>query len=99
MANDSLKILEQLGERKQENFDRLHSAELMNIGKNLDANEQADVCKVISSKILKEELERRIIAVDNILDELVARTSEYKKSMTLIQKEEFLAEIRQIVRA
>lgn len=93
-----LNIVEQVEEKRQENFDRLHSAELMNIGKNLDANEQADVCKVISSRILKEELERRIIAVDNILDELVARVSEYKKSMTLIQKEEFLAEVRQIVR-
>lgn len=93
-----LNIVEQVEEKRQENFDRLHSAELMNIGKNLDASEQADVCKVISSRILKEELERRIIAVDNILDELVARTSEYKKSMTLIQKEEFLAEVRQIVR-
>lgn len=91
-------VVEQFEEKRQENFDRLHSAELMNIGKNLDASEQADVCKVISSRILKEELERRIIAVDNILDELIARTSEYKKSMTLIQKEEFLAEIRQIVR-
>lgn len=93
-----LNIVEQVEEKRQENFDRLHSAELMNIGKNLDASEQADVCKVISSRILKEELERRIIAVDNILDELVARVSEYKKSMTLIQKEEFLAEVRQIVR-
>ena len=93
-----LNIVEQVEEKRQENFDRLHSAELMNIGKNLDASEQADVCKVISSRILKEELERRIIAVDNIIDELVARVSEYKKSMTLIQKEEFLAEVRQIVR-
>lgn len=93
-----LNIVEQVEEKRQENFDRLHSAELMNIGKNLDASEQADVCKVISSRILKEELERRVIAVDNILDELVARVSEYKKSMTLIQKEEFLAEVRQIVR-
>lgn len=93
-----LNIVEQVEEKRQDNFDRLHSAELMNIGKNLDASEQADVCKVISSRILKEELERRVIAVDNILDELVARVSEYKKSMTLIQKEEFLAEVRQIVR-
>ena len=91
-------ILEELENRKQEHFDRLHSAELMNISRNYSTEEQADVCRVVSSKILKEKLNRRIIAVDNILEELVAKVSEYDKSMGLVEKEEFINEIRQIVR-
>lgn len=92
-------ILEQLEERKQEHFDKLHSHELMSISKNYSLEEQADVCRVVSSKILKEEIERRIIAVDNILSDLAKKMDEYNIDMDLIEKEDFIAEIRQIVRA
>ena len=83
---------------KQSHFDKLHSKELMNIGKNFTADEQVDVCKVVSSKVLLEEYERRIVAVDTILGQLSDKMSEYKLDMNLIDKEQFIADIRQIVR-
>ena len=83
---------------KQSHFDKLHSKELMNIGKNFTADEQVEVCKVVSSKVLLEEYERRIVAVDTILGQLSDKMSEYKLDMNLIDKEQFIADIRQIVR-
>ena len=91
-------ILEQLEERKQSHFDKLHSKELMNIGKNFTADEQVDVCKVVSSKVLVEEYERRIVVINELLDKLVTKMGEFKESMSLIEKEDFVADIRQIVR-
>ena len=44
-------VLVELEAKKQEHFDRLHSKELMNIGKNFTSDEQIDVCKVVSSKV------------------------------------------------
>lgn len=83
---------------KQNHFDKLHSKELMNIGKNFTSDEQVDVCRVVSSKVLVEEYERRILVVDELINKLLAKTGEYHECMSLIDKEDFIAEIRQIVR-
>ena len=92
-------VLVELEAKKQEHFDRLHSKELMNIGKNFTSDEQIDVCKVVSSKVMKEELDRRLQLIDSILTALSDRMSQTSDNMDLIEKEELLADIRQIVRA
>ncbi len=84
--------------QRQSHFDKLHSQELVNIGKNFTSDEQVDICKVVSSKIMKEELDRRKQRIDEILTALVSKAKEYTDDLDLIGKEELLAEIRQIVR-
>lgn len=96
MSLDDLQV--SINEEKQSHFDKLHSKELMNIGKNFTADEQVDVCKVVSSKVLVEEYERRIVVIDELLDRLVTKMKEYNECMSLIEKEDFVADIRQIVR-
>lgn len=88
-----------IDEEKQSNFDKLHSQELVNIGKNFTADEQADVCKAISSRIMEEELQRRFEVLNGILEAVVEKAQTYSRTMPLTNKEELLAEIRQIVRA
>ena len=96
MSLDDLQLT--INEEKQSNFDKLHSQELVNIGKNFTSDEQVDICKVVSSKIMKEELDRRKQRIDEILTALVNKAKEYTDDLDLIGKEELLAEIRQIVR-
>lgn len=96
MSLDDLQLT--INEEKQSHFDKLHSQELVNIGKNFTSDEQVDICKVVSSKIMKEELDRRKQRIDEILTSLVAKVKEYTDDLDLIGKEELLAEIRQIVR-
>lgn len=91
-------VFERMEEARQSHFDKLHSQELVNIGKNFTSDEQVDICKVVSSKIMKEELERRQQRIDEILTALVNKTKEYSDDMDLIGKEDLLADIRQIVR-
>lgn len=96
MNLDDLQVA--INEEKQSHFDKLHSQELVNIGKNFTSDEQVDICKVVSSKIMKEELDRRKQRIDEILTALVNKVKEYTDDLDLIGKEELLAEIRQIVR-
>ena len=96
MSLDDLQVA--INEEKQSHFDKLHSQELVNIGKNFTSDEQVDICKVVSSKIMKEELDRRKQRIDEILTALVNKAKEYTDDLDLIGKEELLAEIRQIVR-
>lgn len=99
IANMSLDDLqEKIDAEQQSYFDKLHSAELLNIGKNFTSDEQVDICKVVSSRILKDELDRRQSKIDEILNALVDKMGGYSETMDLIAKEEFIAEIRQIVR-
>ena len=97
MSLDDLQLT--INEEKQSHFDKLHSQELVNIGKNFTSDEQVDICKVVSSKIMAEELNRRKQRIDEILTALVNKADCFSEDMDLIDKEELLAEIRQIVRA
>ena len=96
MSLDDLQLT--ITEEKQSHFDKLHSQELVNIGKNFTSDEQVDICKVVSSKIMAEELNRRKQRIDEILTALVNKADCFSEDMDLIDKEELLAEIRQIVR-
>ena len=56
------------------------------------------MCKVIPSKFLKDELDRRQRRIDEILTALVEKMKEHSDNMDLIDKEQLIADVRQIVR-
>ena len=91
-------LQEKITAEQQSHFDKLHSAELSNIGKNFTEEERIDMCKVIPTKFLQDELSRRELKVNEILTALKERASKNQENMNLIEKEEYIADIRQIVR-
>ena len=91
-------LQEKITSEQQSHFDKLHSAELSNIGKNFTEEERIDMCKVIPSKFLKDELDRRQRRIDEILTALVEKMKEHSDNMDLIDKEQLIADVRQIVR-
>lgn len=96
MSLDDLQLT--INEEKQSHFDKLHSAELANISRNFTEDEHMDIAKTISSKILTEEIFRREKKVDEIIEALAERARQTSDDMTLIDKEQYIADIRQIVR-
>lgn len=88
----------ELNAEKQSYFDRLHSAELANISRNFTEAEHTDIAMTISSKILQDELARRESKVDEIIEALNERARQTTDNMTLIDKEQYIADVRQIVR-
>ncbi len=96
MSLDDLQLT--INEEKQSHFDKLHSAELANISRNFTEDEHTDIAKTISSKILTEEIFRREKKVDEIIEALAERARQTSDDMTLIDKEQYIADIRQIVR-
>lgn len=84
--------------QRQSHFDKLHSAELANISRNFTEDEHMDIAKTISSKILTEEITRREQRVDEIIKALDERIKQ-AGNMSLLEKEQYIADIRQIVRA
>lgn len=91
-------LQESIDAEKQGYFDILHSKELRNIGKNFTEDEQVDVCMVVPSKVLMEELERREEKVNEIITNLINTVHDYNVDVNLVAKEEFIAKVRQIVR-
>lgn len=96
MSLDDLQLT--INEEKQSHFDKLHSAELANISRNFTEDEHMDIAKTISSKILTEEITRREQRVDEIIKALDERIKQ-AGNMSLLEKEQYIADIRQIVRA
>lgn len=102
MANNDF---EKFQEIQQERFDALHSKELRDITKNYSHEEQTDICKVVSSDIMLEELKRREDALDNILASILkvinkaySMSSVYANNLNLKQKEELISEIRRVAK-
>lgn len=97
--------LQKIDRARQEHFDELHSKELIGISRNYTADEQADVCKVMKSAIMLEEIERRNKTLDEIfLDLMTLLSSTFGFQYTidnplgLVDKEALLAKIRKVVK-
>lgn len=90
---------EQMTEKQKDYFDKLNSIELKKIGRNFTDDEQKDVCAIISSKYLAEELERREkVALDIIKELMETLSSVYGSDMKLNEMEALINKVRQIVR-
>lgn len=91
-------VLENMEKAQEAHFEELHSKELMNIGRNFTSKEQQDVCRVVSTRILEQELERRRDAADKIITEVI-NIVEDRKLNNLSDCEEFITKIREAVKA
>lgn len=102
MANNDYEKLQQI---QQDRFDELHSKELREITKNYTIDEQTDICKVVSSSIMIDELQRRENAIDDIFDNLMKTLRQaydmknvFPKNLSLTEKETLMSEVRKVVR-
>lgn len=97
-TNKEREVLENMEKAQEEHFAKLHSKELMSIGRNFTADEQQDVCRVISTRYMEQELKRREEAIVGILKELMETLSKYDESMGLSEMESLLTDVRKVVK-
>lgn len=102
MANENLERFQQI---QNERFEALHSRELQEITKNYSTDEQVDICKVVESGIMLQELARREEKLDIMLGEILKvmqkafdMSSVFARNLDLAQKEKLISELRKVVR-
>ena len=91
-------VLAKIEQEKQEHFDLLHKQELISIARAYSTEEQMDVCKVIGSQILIDELSRREETTKRIIDELADVIADFSQDAGLVDRESLISRIRKIVR-
>lgn len=98
MSKDS-EIFEGMEAEKQQGFDRLHTQELRSIGKNFTDSERKDMCVVIPSEYLMEEIKRRERVALEIIKELMETLSAvYGSDLNLAEMEALISKVRAIVK-
>lgn len=102
MANENLERFQQI---QNDRFEALHSRELQEITKNYSTDEQVDICKVVESGIMLQELARREEKLDIMLGEILKvmqkafdMSSVFARNLDLAQKEKLISELRKVVR-
>lgn len=102
MANENLERFQQI---QNDRFEALHSRELQEITKNYSTDEQVDICKVVDSGIMLQELARREEKLDIMLGEILKvmqkafdMSSVFARNLDLAQKEKLISELRKVVR-
>lgn len=102
MANENFERFQQM---QNDRFEALHSRELQEITKNYSAEEQVDICKVVDSGIMLQELARREEKLDVMLANILKvmqkafdMSSVFARNLNLAEKEQLISELRKVVR-
>ena len=98
MDINNIKTVERVTPEKA--MEERNSKELKHITKAMNDKDQSDVVSVLETELLVNEIDRRTEHVNKIMKNLHdCFVTKYDKDLSLLDKQNFIQEIREIVRA